>query len=121
MNKPIRIPVKPLSVNAAYRRHCSKCRTGRYVKTTKTKDYLQYIKDVRNFLNGFDIPEGELNLEIDWGVSSRGFDVDNGNKPFIDLLFKKFQMNDNLIYRLENNKIIVPKKKEFIEFQIKPL
>lgn len=65
-----------------------------------------------------EIPEGNLWLTIWIGVSNRGFDVDNCAKPFIDILQKKYEFNDNRIYVLHVMKEIVKKGDEFIEFKI---
>ena len=48
-------------------------------------------------------------------------DVDNGAKPFIDILQKKYGFNDNQIYELHLYKEIVDKGNEFIDFSIQTL
>ena len=59
-----------------------------------------------------------MKLEITWGFSSTGSDVDNTAKEFIDCLSKKYGFNDNQIYELNLKKTIVKKGQEFIEFYI---
>lgn len=64
------------------------------------------------------IPDGDLELHIQIGVSNRGFDIDNAVKPFLDILQKKYGFNDNRIYSLNVSKRITPKGCEFISFDI---
>ena len=42
-------------------------------------------------------------------------------KNFVDILSKKYHFNDSLIYRGIIEKVIVPKGKEYIKFEIKTL
>ena len=58
-------------------------------------------------------------LEIFVGVSSKLLDVDNLAKPFIDVLQKKYDFNDRMIYKLILEKTDVKKGEEFIDFKIK--
>ena len=67
------------------------------------------------------VPEGELELIIQFGFSSKLSDIDNGVKTFIDVLQKKYDFNDRRIYRLVVNKVIVKKGDEYINFKIGPL
>ncbi len=65
-----------------------------------------------------DIPEGYLSIELTFGFSSRGSDLDNGVKQFLDWLSKKYGVNDNRYYHIVLNKKIVKKGFEYIEFKI---
>jgi Holliday junction resolvase RusA-like endonuclease len=103
----MKVNVKPLTVNQAY-----------IGKRYKSKLYKAYITAVMIRLRPMEIPEGELELHIQVGVSSRGFDIDNCAKVFIDILQKKYGFNDNRIYVLNIMKRIVPKKEEYISFEI---
>ena len=105
-----RIDKKPLSANDAWR--------GKRMKSELYKKYeyaMMYMLP-----KGIDIPDGKLTLCLTFGLSNSGSDLDNPVKQFQDCLSKKYKFNDNLIYRLEVDKVIVPKGKEFIEFEIKP-
>lgn len=105
----MKINIKPLSVN--------QCWQGKRFKTPKYKQYeFELLLLLKSNLN---IPKGRLRLLITFGLSSKLNDIDNGLKPFIDILQKKYGFNDRDIYKLEVEKVIVPKGKEFIEFQIK--
>ena len=105
----IRIKIKPLSVNEAFR--------GRRFKTPK---YKAFQKLVLLTLKPIPIPDGKICLKLRFGFSSKGSDIDNPVKQFTDCLSKKYSFNDNRIYRLEISKEIVAKGHEFIEYQIEP-
>jgi Holliday junction resolvase RusA-like endonuclease len=102
-----RIDIKPLSVNKAYK--------GRKFKT---KEHQLYSDMVFYLLPELEPINGKIELYIKFGYSSKGSDIDNAAKPFIDVLQKKYNFNDNLIYRLVLEKEVVPKGNEFIEFKI---
>ncbi len=108
MSKPIRIDIKPLSVNEVWR--------GRRFKTPK---YKQYESDVLSLLTKIEVPDGKITLRLIAGFSSKGSDIDNMVKPFVDILQKKYGFNDSRIYHMELNKKIVKKGDEYIEFEIK--
>ena len=104
----IKLKIAHLSVN--------KCWQGRRYKTD---DYKKYEMLVLNKLpRTFNIPLGKLKVHIIFGVSSKLSDVDNGIKPFLDILQKKYGFNDNKIYVLKVEKEDVEKGKEFISFSI---
>ena len=105
----MRLPIKPLTVNRAWQ--------GRRFKTPA---YHAYEKTVLMLLRPLVIPDGLLELRLEFGVQGL-FDVDNGVKPFVDCLQKKYGFNDNRIYRLAVQKVKVPKGEEFIDFEIKCL
>ena len=65
--------------------------------------------------------ERKLKIEIVFGFSSSGSDIDNGLKPFLDCIQKKYGINDNKVYELNVKKEVVKKGNEFIEFKIKQL
>ena len=106
----IRINIKPMSVNGAWR--------GRRFKT---KNYLDYEKAVFLLLpKSIDIPEGKLKLIIKFGLSSKNADLDNPIKLFQDILQKRFGFNDRLIYSIDAEKFDVKKGTEFIDFKLIP-
>jgi len=57
----------------------------------------------------------ELNIKV--GFKSKASDIDNIVKPFTDVLQKKYNFNDNQIYRLVVEKEII--KTPYIEFELK--
>lgn len=104
----MRIDIKPLSSNETWR--------GRRFKTPK---YKQYEKSVMTLLPKIDVPQGLLELHLTFGMSSKGSDWDNPIKPFQDILQKKYDFNDNRVYKAVILKEIVKKGEEFIDFEIK--
>jgi len=103
----MKIDVKAMSMNAAY-----------HGRRYKTKLYKAYETACMIRMQPMEIPDGELELHIQFGVSNKGFDLDNGCKPVIDIMQKKYGFNDNRIYSLSVTKRIVPKGKEYISFDI---
>ena len=104
------INIKPLSVNEAYK--------GRKYQTDKLKGFKS---EVSYFLRPIKIPEGKLDITLEFGFSSKGSDLDNAVKPFLDVLQKKYVFNDNRVYKLNLSKRITAKNKEYIKFEIKEL
>jgi Holliday junction resolvase RusA-like endonuclease len=105
-----KLNIKPLSVN--------ECWQG---KRFKTKEYKQYEKDVLLMLPKLKLITSPYSIEIEFGFSSSLADIDNPLKPFLDILQKKYNINDRDVYSLTVKKSIVTKGNEFIKFQIKSL
>lgn len=103
----MKIDVKPMSVNAAYR--------GRRYKSNL---YKAYEEEVLLKLPPMEVPEGNLEITIQAGFSNKNSDLDNCCKPFVDILQKKYGFNDNRIYAITMLKRIVPKGSEYISFSI---
>lgn len=102
--------IKPFSVNEAWK--------GRRVKTDKYKSYEKLLAFT---LPNVMIPKGKLTILLDFGFKNSGSDVDNPVKPFLDILQKKYNFNDNQVYQIIVHKTIVKKgEKEYIEFSIWP-
>jgi len=101
------ISIKPLSVN--------NCWQGRRFKTPI---YKGYEKELLLKPPKFDVPKVKLKLVIVFGFSNKLSDVDNGLKPFLDILQKKYNFDDRDIYQLNVTKEIVKKGSEFIGFNI---
>lgn len=103
----MKLDIKPLSVNEAYsgRRHT-------------TKKYKSYKQSLMLMLPKINIPDGELSINITWGFSSAGSDIDNPCKPFIDCLQAKYGFNDNRVSLLHLERVKVKKGAEFIDFSI---
>ena len=104
------IPIKPLSVNEAWKGQ-------RY----KTDAYKKYEKAMFLLLPKIKVGEGKLGIDIEYGFSNSASDVDNPTKLFLDILSKKYGFNDSRIYELTLRKTIVKKGKEFISVYIEIL
>lgn len=105
-----RIDIKPLSLNHAYR--------GRRFKS---KELIAYKKFLSLTLPKLEIPKGKLRIWIRFGFSSKGSDIDNCVKCFLDALSETYGFNDNRVYGLNVYKVDVKKGEEFIEFGINDL
>ena len=103
----MKINIKPLSVN--------KCWQGRRFKTPI---YKGYETELLLKLQKIDVPSVLIGLNITFGFSNKGSDIDNPLKPFLDILQKKYNINDRDIYELNVKKEIVKKGDEFISFKI---
>jgi len=109
MKEFIETGLKPLSANESY-----------LGKKVKSKKYRMYESHLQRTLPDIEMPEGLLKLTIEVYYSNKLSDVDNALKPFIDVLQKRYDFNDNRIYRLDVEKFIVPKGEEDIRFLIEP-
>lgn len=101
------IHIKPLSVNKAWQG-----------KRFKTPAYKKYEQDLLFLLPNMTIPNAPYHINIEVAFSSKASDIDNILKPFLDVLQKKYNINDKEIYRLLIEKTIVPKGQEYIKFDI---
>lgn len=102
-----KINIKTLSVNEAWK--------GRRIKTAK---YVKYERDMLILLPNLPHIEPPYRLNIVVGFSNKASDLDNILKPFIDILQKKYKINDKYIEILHVEKQIVTKKNEFISFEL---
>lgn len=100
------INIKPMSVNEAWQ--------GRRFKTDK---YLKYERDLLFMLPKIHIPEAPYHVALHFGMSALS-DIDNPVKPFLDIMQKKYKINDRDISVLSVNKWKVRKGHEFINFSI---
>lgn len=103
-----RIDIKPLSVNQAWQ--------GRRFRSQKYKDYQNHLSLLLPPKR--DEYKGNLRIEIKYGFSSKLGDIDNPCKPFLDILSKKYGFNDKQVFELYQEKELVPKGKDYIEFNI---
>ena len=101
----MRIPIKPLSVNTAWKG-----------KRFKTPEYKAYEQEVMLYLRPKEVPDGEFCIVLEFGISYSGFDYDNGIKPFTDILQKKYGFNDSRIVKAFVTKTKTEKGNEFIWF-----
>lgn len=105
-----RLPIKPLSVNDAWK--------GRRYKTDK---YRAYEMELLYRLPKIVLPPPPYEVTYRFGFSSASSDNDNPVKLFQDILSKKYKFNDNLIKRTIIESDYVKKGQEFVEFSIKTL
>jgi Holliday junction resolvase RusA-like endonuclease len=103
----MKIEIKPLSVNQAW--------AGRRFKTPI---YKKYERDLLLLLPAISYSNKKLSIKIDFGFSSTASDIDNPLKPFLDILQKKYKIDDKQIYELTVTKTIVKKGFEYINFKI---
>jgi Holliday junction resolvase RusA-like endonuclease len=101
------VDIKPLSVNKAWQG-----------KRYKSKYYSIYEKELFYKLESFRIPNVKIGITFIVGYSNVLSDIDNFLKPFIDVMQKKYDINDKNIYELNIKKEIVKKGCEFVDFQI---
>jgi Holliday junction resolvase RusA-like endonuclease len=65
-----------------------------------------------------EIPEGNLQIDFEFGFSNKASDLDNPIKPFLDILQKKYGFDDSRVWKATVLKTIVKKGEEFIKFNI---
>jgi len=99
----INLQIKPLSVNLAWQG-----------KRFKTPAYKRYERDVLLMLPKAEITNFDK-LKITYGFSNKASDIDNPTKMILDILQKKYGINDRDIEYLVLQKVIVKKGQEFIE------
>ena len=104
----IKLNIKPLSVNEAWQ--------GKRFKTPK---YSTYQNNMLNLLPNLNITKTDnFFLFVEFGYSSKLSDIDNGLKPLIDCLVKKYGFDDRYITELNVIKKLVNKGQEYIIFEI---
>ena len=105
--KKVRLNIKPLSVNRAYK--------GRRFAT---EELSQYKKEVSMMLPKMKVPCGKLSVRYIFGVSSKNADGDNMVKALQDIISECYSFNDKIIYEWHIKKVDVQKGKEYIEFEL---
>lgn len=105
--KLVRINLKPLSANNAFR--------GRRYKTP---EYKAYEKAMLLVLPKLTIPEGPLKITFIFGLSSRNADGDNCIKQAQDIIAKKYGFNDSRIDHWIVHKVYTGKGREYLSFEI---
>lgn len=103
------VDIKALSVNKAWQ--------GRRFKT---KEYKAYEHQLLKLLPAIEVPnKTPLSINIEFGYSNKLADWDNGLKPFVDVLQKRYEFDDRYIKKAVvtvNNE--VAKGDEYIKFNI---
>lgn len=102
-----KLPLKPLSLNAAYR--------GRRFSTPELKAYKQ---DISRLLYGSVVVAEKLVAWYEFGVSTTNCDGDNLIKAFQDGLCEALGINDNRIYEWHVRKEKVAKGNEYVAFAL---
>ena len=64
------------------------------------------------------LPSPPYVVVYEFGFSNNASDVDNPTKMITDVLATKFRFNDKHIKKMVIEKVIVPKGKEYIRFEI---
>jgi len=106
----IKLPIKPLSVNQAFRAVGS--------KMLKSREYNNYSKKLPLLLPPMhQLPPDELVLIIKFYFATKASDIDNPIKPMQDLICDYYGVNDNKIYMLLVEKHTGHKGNERIEFE----
>ena len=109
----MKINIKPLSVNEVWQ--------GKRFKTSK---YTKYERDLLLMLPNKNIEfsrNSKLKVRYCFGFSNRCSDLANPEKPFTDILVKKYGFDDSQIYSMTLEKVIVKKGLEFIDFDIEEI
>jgi Holliday junction resolvase RusA-like endonuclease len=99
----INLKIKPLSVNKAWQG-----------KRYKSPEYKKYEIQVLRMLPDIEIKEFKR-LKITYGFSNMMSDIDNPTKLVLDLLQKKYNVNDRDLIYLVLHKEKTKKGEEFIE------
>jgi Holliday junction resolvase RusA-like endonuclease len=101
-----RLPIKPLSVNQAFR--------GRKFKTPA---YVKFQRDMLLLLPNVTL-ESISEVHLHFGFSSKLSDLDNAVKQSLDCIVKKYGIDDRYINKIVLTKEIVQKGNEFIDIHI---
>ena len=103
----LRIDIKPLSVNEAWK--------GKRYKTDK---YKAYEMEMLLRLPPGSITNPPYRVHYEFGFSNTLCDFDNPCKPLGDILQKKYGFNDKEIYEAHIRKVLVKKGQEYIKVRI---
>lgn len=103
----IRIDIKPLSVNEAWKGH-----------RFKTDKYERYERSMLWLLPRIKLPAPPYQMYYEFGFSNVLSDLDNPVKQTQDCLVKKYGFDDHEIYMATIRKVIVPKGREYVKIRI---
>lgn len=110
MGRANTIKIKPMSVNQVWQG-----------KRFKRKEYEFYEQELILRLPNINVADGKLKVYLEFGMSNSNSDWDNPIKPFVDVLQKKYNFNDNKIYEAHVKKVKVDKGQEYISFSLEAL
>lgn len=103
----IKLNIKPLSINSAYRG-----------KKFKTPAHDLYKRQLQFLLpNGLKIDKAPYCITLEFGTC-KSQDLDNNAKLFLDALVNKYGFDDRYIYELNLKKVDVKKGFEYVKFNI---
>lgn len=102
-----KIDITPLSVNKVWQG-----------KRFKTPLYKKYESIVLLMLPKKTIENPPYRVDLEFGFSSPLSDIDNPIKPILDIIQKKYNINDKDIFELNVTKKIVKKTFEYININI---
>ena len=103
----IRIPVKPLSVNDAWKG-----------KRYKSDAYHAYETEMLLRLPAGRLPDPPYRVHYEFGFSNPQADFDNPCKPLGDILQRKYGFNDKQIHEAHIRKVIVKRGNEYVKIKI---
>ena len=106
----IRINIKPLSVNEAWK--------GKRYKSDK---YHAYETEMLVRMPAGKLPDPPYRVFYEFGFSNKLADYDNPTKPTQDCLARKYGFNDKEIYEAHIRKVIVKKGCEYVRVKIEHL
>jgi Holliday junction resolvase RusA-like endonuclease len=101
------IAIKPISVN--------QCWQG---KRYKTPLYSNFEKEMLLKMPKTSLAAPPFGVALVFGFSNSTSDIDNPIKPTLDIIQKKYNINDRDIYELAVKKQVVKKGNEFIQYTI---
>lgn len=106
----LKLNVKPLSANKMF-----------YRNKNKTAEYRSFQEEVRDEMMGVEWQHEDKPVKfiIKVGLSSKLADLDNTLKPLLDTFQSIYpDFNDKMVYRLEAEKELVEKGKEYLHVQV---
>lgn len=106
----IKVNIKPLSVNKAWQG-----------KRFKTKDYKSFERELLLKMPMVKMVDSPFRVDLRFGFSNKLSDIDNPIKLTLDIIQKKYGINDRDVYALNVTKEVVKKGDEFIQYKITTL
>lgn len=103
----IKISLKPISTNEAWQG-----------KRFKSKKYKEFESSMLSLMPDLDVEKSPYYVFLEFGFSNKMSDIDNPIKMVLDVIQKRYLINDRDIYKLKISKTIVAKGEEFIKFKI---
>lgn len=105
-----RVIIKPVSVN--------QCWQGRRFKTTK---YKAFEIEMLLKMPKAKLPPAPYQVSLVFGFATAQSDIDNAVKPTLDLIQKKYGINDKDVYELSVLKKVVGDGNQFIYYKIESI
>ena len=105
-----KVIINPVSVN--------QCWQGRRFKTTK---YKAFETEMLLKMPKAKLPPAPYRIELIFGFATASSDIDNSIKPTLDLIQKKYGINDRDVYELYVLKKVVGNGNQFINYKIESI